>query len=246
MANNYIKTHHSLRYDGSGNDRYSIYEEYYNSSDADEVIQILKKIGLDYDVEKPTPEVANTLLVGGQSMLPVAIVYANPDDFQQIDSFRSLVLMALANGIVPTQYHLRDFSTDDLFKVLHERDKWHFQDIVFAKALLAERDVPHEAADMAAWRYQQEQVEWIPKSISETRLIGLWIVCTLLSATAGYIAFFFALPLPFFIWSGTTKDVNGKSHPTYNENTRYWGIGIFLFSLAAFYFGLRLHLVSYF
>jgi hypothetical protein len=234
-----IKSHFSSRYDAHGNDTYSIYEEFYNNDDADEALRILNRSGLEYATENPTPQATNTIIVGGQSMLPVVVIYANAANFQQFDDARAAALMALSNGAVPTKYHLRDFSNDELFKLICEKQNWHFQDYMFAKALLGERGIAHEAADITNWRANQAKLMWHPKSLNEIQLIGLLLACTLISATGSYIALAFSLPLPYFIWTGKSKDLNGKSHPTYNENTQHWGLGIFIFSVIAFYIGIQ-------
>jgi hypothetical protein len=63
-----------------------------------------------------------------------------------------------------------------------------------------------------------------------------------MSISGNYITFAFALPFPFFIWYGKSKDLNGVSYPTYNEKSRQWGLIIFVLCFIFFMIGLRLGL----
>jgi hypothetical protein len=218
---------------------FETYTSYYSLEDAKGTIEVLAQNNIEYKVEENFKSPLGEFYLGSD-VSPKFVLKIKDSDFKKAEK----VLSSFVSEDNTNNY-LNDYPTEELKTILVEYDKWHPNDLAYAKELLTERGITYSESDLERIKNERITQLSIPKEASFYLIAGLFI----LAIIAGLFGvFLIVLPIGFGANYFYLKNnlPNGNKVYSYNEITRKRGLYLLYFSILTaviwmfFYAGLYL------
>lgn len=230
----------SVSDDGVNISKFDIYEEIFAPDEVRELVLLLERLDVPYEIEKPTKQVGDSIIVGAQIATPYAIISMPSAYFEKVDIAREKDLLNSIQNTLPADYYLNDYTNDELLAIISMPEKWHFRDWVFAKLLLQQRKVDINENFLRRWQAEHAAIAYKPQHLKASLKVLLPIFCLLLAFSLNIFTFAFFIPFPFYVWQGKTTLLDGSKKYTYDDSSRTWGAFVFALSCMALCVGLGL------
>ncbi len=210
---------------------FEIYERFDHFDDAEETALRLNEHGIPFQLEEVVARTDALHII----RYDYTVLKLRPSDFSRANEIKEQWAGA---AIMPNDYYLQEFSTEELTDILLNSEEWSAQDVEFARRLLRERGNEMEDFEIEMIR-QQKRVALTKGRKGDTA----WIIFGYGAAIFGgvLIWFFMGSPVSFggcllgivsglyFLWYKTI-DEDGNKYYTFDTSTRKHGKAILIIS----------------
>ena len=134
------------------------YTKFFSLEDADALIEILKKEGIAYEIEKESNPLDSVYF--GNDLAPMFAIRIPRDQFSKLNY---LLEESAGESIqhANEDYYLYHFSNDELASVIQDTEEWNAYDRELAQKLLIERNVPLPTAKTKTYQPEKLNSRWI-------------------------------------------------------------------------------------
>lgn len=215
---------------------YEFYRDFFLLEQAEEVTHLLEKSGIPYKLEKS--EVLIDEAIVGNSLTPKIVLRLQPIHFQRANEVIKENIK-LTPEILEAHY-LNQLDARELLEIIEKPDEWSVEDVVVARAILAQRGIPIDEASIHQMQRERLQLLRAGKDVSLAQLLLFYLVIFGVSILFSGYFMLAGLALSWYYWKDMTVDTTGTKFYTYKSSVRQIGkilfwlwlfVGIPLFSL---------------
>ncbi|MEN7549116.1 hypothetical protein AAG747_14430 [Rapidithrix thailandica] len=201
--------------------KYLAYRRFHTQDETEDVVAILKKHKIPYQISDESPTFDITFLPDNRLQKEYQIKLKK-EDFEKVNELlKNEAHINLEE--VPKDYYLFQFSDDELWGLLHKPDEWSAYDYQIAWKVLQSRG--HTISEELLEQFKQERVKTLAQP---TRGQRSWIVAGyIFSVLGGVVGLFIGWHL--MVFKRTLPD--GRRVYGYSEKNRKHGRTIFILSL---------------
>ncbi len=190
--------------------------------DAEELKAFLKENSVQVELEDAAPSV--DLTFSGNTLGNEIQVCVKKSDYNKANQLlEERASKDLKN--IPKDYHLFQFSIDELKEIVEHPDEWSNIDYLLSLEILKERGIEFNKTELENFKKQR---------ISESRKLDkahpFWIVFGFISSVFGGIV---GIWMGHYYWRSTNKDLTGKKYFAYNQKVRNTGLTMFLLGIVS-------------
>lgn len=205
-------------------EKLSTYRKFIYEDDALELVQNLKDNHVAYELTENSSKLDSSF--GGDINTKQFELKIQKDDFQLVEKLEE-ELVKTEVEIVSQDYHLFDYSDEELIEIVVKKEEWSKFDYLLAQKILKERgkEVKPEVLKMID---QQRIKDLSIQEVSPTWLIIIGYVCAVLG---GFLGIFIGA----FLMNYKKALPNGDRIYSFNRKDRSHGQNILILSIIAFF-----------
>ena len=208
------------------------YTKFFTLEDADPLLEILKKEGITYEIEKETNPLDSVYF--GNDLSPMFAIKIPRDQFSKLN----YILEESAGESIQhadEEYYLYDFSNEELNAVITDVEEWNAYDRELAQKILLERNAQIPNPKSKPYQPEELNLMWV--------IVGyLWVTTpavVIIVNPLNPFAYFLLTPLTgifFGLGLVTAKKTlpNGERRPMYNRRTIRHGYGLIVIGAIVF------------
>lgn len=207
--------------------KFRMFRSFPNTELAMEMADLLKKEGIQVKLKDNSPAVDITFT--GNPLDDLILLKIPESDFEKAQEIlESQAEIKLEE--VSSDYYLLEFSNEELYDILANRDDWGEFDYLLAKKVLQSRNV-----NIDYDRISEEKIKKLEKQANPEPVQMTWIIVGYLMALGGGLL---GLMIGWFLWQMKKTLPDGRKIHIYSQNSRMHGRNIFILGILVLAFVL--------